>query len=120
MTALAAHRVAQDRERLANGDAWPREHDGLVFRSTYGTPLDGKNMNRTLRDWLASAGIDKPGFRVYDIRHTFASHRADAGAPLTRLADYMGNDPQTLEKYYRRPVTPVLDIAADTPAAATL
>ena len=110
-SALAVHRRRMLEEQVEK-EVWPRDHDDLVFRSEAGTPLDGKNMNRLLRSWLASVDIDKR-MRVYDLRHTFASHAAHEGVPITQLADYMGNDPQTLERHYRKPTTPVLDIGVD-------
>ncbi len=117
-TALAAHRVTQTEERLMMGPLWPTEHDHLVFRSEAGTPIDGANMRRRLTAWLEAAGIDKH-LSPYDLRHTFASHAADRGEPITRLADYMGNDPVTLERYYRQPVTPVMKLGVDLTAQAT-
>ena len=114
-TTLAAHRTALNEERLMMGPLWPSEHDELVFRNEAGNPLDGANMRRRLTSWLEAAGIDKH-LHPYDLRHTFASLAADAGEPITRLADYMGNDPVTLERYYRQPVTPVMRIGVDLAA----
>ncbi|MCH7900280.1 MAG: site-specific integrase [Acidobacteria bacterium] len=115
---LAAHKTRMAEERLLMGSRWPSDHDPLVFRSQAGTPLDGKNMNRLLKRWLDKAGIEKH-IHVYDLRRTAASLAADAGVPVVTLADYMGNDPATLEKHYRKPVSPVrrLDIDIATRAA---
>ena len=117
-TRLAAHRARQAEERLYMGPAWPAEYDGLVFRSQAGTPLDGHNMNRKLRQWLAVAGIDKK-LTVYDLRRTVASLAADRGVLLVTLADFLGNDPRTLETYYRQPVAPVRSIGMDLTAAVS-
>ena len=115
--ALATHRTALNEERLMMGPLWPSEHEQLVFRNEAGNPLDGANMRRRLRAWLEAAGIEKH-LHPYDLRHTFASLAADAGEPITRLADYMGNDPVTLERYYRHPVTPVMRLGIDLAARA--
>lgn len=116
-THLAAHRSAQAQERLFMGAEWPSDYDHLVFRSQAGTPLDGHNMNRKLRGWLRTAGIDKT-LTVYDLRRTVASLAADRGVMLVSLADFLGNDPRTLETYYRKPVAPVRSIGIDLTAAA--
>ena len=98
------------------GARWPAEHDGLAFRSQAGTPLDGHNMNRVLRGWLKNAGIEK-SLTVYDLRRTVASLAAARGVLLVTLADFLGNDPRTLEAYYRKPVTPVQSIGVDLTVA---
>lgn len=114
---LAAHRRRLTEERLLMGSRWSAEHDGLVFRSQAGTPLSGRNMNRRLKAWLAKADIDKH-LHVYDLRHTVASLAADAGIPVITVADYMGNDPVTLERYYRKPVSPIRKLGIDIAARA--
>jgi len=73
-------------------------------------------MRRRLTSWLEAAGVDKH-LHPYNPRHTFASLAADGG-PITRLADYMGNDPVTLERYYRQPVTPIMRLGIDLAARA--
>ncbi len=74
-------------------------------------------MNRLLKVWLYKAGIDKH-IHVYDLRRTAASLAADAGISVVILADYMGNDPATLEKHYRMPVSPVRTLDVDIAARA--
>jgi integrase len=111
-TELAAHRARQAEERLLMGDRWPREYDHLVFRSQAGTPLDGKNMLRRLRRWLDAAGIDKQ-LSPYNLRKTVASLAADQGLDQYRLADFMGADPRTVERYYRKPTSPVRSKGVD-------
>ncbi len=67
--ALRAHRVRQNAER-AMGPAW--EDWELVFSTTIGTPLSGKNvLQRGLRPLLKRA--DLPALRFHDLRHTCAT-----------------------------------------------
>ena len=99
------------------GPLWPVQWDHLVFRSEAGTPLDGRNMNRRLRQWLAAAGIEKP-LTVYSLRKTYATLSADQGVLLTTLADFLGNDSRTVERYYRKPVSPVRSTGMDLAAVA--
>ena len=114
---LAAHKKSLAEERLLMGSRWPSDHDRLVFRSQAGTPLHGRNMNRLLKAWLCKAAIEKH-IHVYDLRRTAASLAPDAGIPIVTLADYMGNDPATLEKHYRKPVSPLRTLDIDIAARA--
>ena len=114
---LKKHRSLQAEELLLMADRWPTEYQRLVFRSEAGTPLDGRNMNRRLKGWLRMAEIKKH-IHVYDLRHTAASLLADAGVPVVIVADYLGNDPSTLERFYRKPVTPVRRVGVNITARA--
>lgn len=68
--ALRRHRTRQMAERLALGSAW--EDWELVFSTTIGTPLSGKNLlDRGLRPLLKLAGL--PPLRFHDLRHTCAT-----------------------------------------------
>jgi integrase len=116
-TALAAHRTAQVKDRLYMGDRWPARYDSLVFRSEAGTVVDRHNMNRKLRSWLKAGGIEKD-LSVYDLRKTVATLAADSGVMLVTLADYLGSDSRTVERYYRKPVAPVRSLGIDLAATA--
>ncbi|HEU5349522.1 MAG TPA: site-specific integrase [Ktedonobacterales bacterium] len=70
LEALRAHRVRQNAERLAMGPVW--EDWELVFCTTIGTPLSGKNLlERGLRPLLKRATL--PPLRFHDLRHTCAT-----------------------------------------------
>jgi integrase len=66
---LRAHRARQLEERLIGGPDW-NEHD-LVFVSTSGTPLEGRNLTRRFQAVLEQAGL--PRMRFHDMRHTCAT-----------------------------------------------
>ena len=109
---LAAHRRLQKKERLRMGTLWPADYRELVFVNENGRPLDGPNMRRLLNRWTETAEINKR-ITPYDLRHTVASLAADAGVNIVTLADYLGNDQETLLRYYRKPVTPVMSLGID-------
>lgn len=63
------HRVEQDREAAARGEAW---HDsGLVFTSAHGTPVDPRNFFGRFKERAAAAGV--PVIPVHSTRRTCAS-----------------------------------------------
>lgn len=63
------HRVEQDREAAARGEAW---HDsGLVFTSSHGTPVDPRNFFGRFKERAAAAGV--PVIPVHSTRRSCAS-----------------------------------------------
>ncbi len=70
LAALQAHRARQLEEQHRAGDAW-RNDAGLIFTTARGTPLEPRNVVRTFKRILRSAGL--PDQRFYDLRHTCAS-----------------------------------------------
>lgn len=67
--ALRAHQKRQKVLRFKVGPAW--EDQGLVFSTTIGGPLLGRNILRLLHKQLALAGL--PRIRFHDLRHTAAT-----------------------------------------------
>ncbi len=68
--AFLDQRELQARERERAGEGWTET--GLVFPSTLGTPMFGRNVyNRYYRPSLDAAGLDRLSFHA--LRHTFAS-----------------------------------------------
>jgi integrase len=63
-------------------------------------PLD--NIDRGHRKAVRDAGI-KPGFRLYDFRHTFGSRSAMAGVDLATLKELMGHSSITTTMRYVHP-----------------
>lgn len=109
---LRSHRKRQSEERLLMGDMWPAEHDTLVFRSEAGTPIDAANARRFVRTVADAAEIGH--LTPYELRHTHASILSDAGTHVEALADRMGHrDSRTTLTYYRRQITPVIEVGAD-------
>src|SRR5262249_14229183 len=70
-----------------------------IFPSEAGTPLDEANVARAFRSVVQAAGL--PRFRLYDLRHTFATHLLEQGAPITYVAAQLGHrKPTTTLMYY--------------------
>lgn len=69
VASLRRHRVQQAQQRLTAGTKW---HDlDLVFTTSIGTPIDGRNDRRNWAALLDRAGVRR--VRRHDARHTAAS-----------------------------------------------
>ena len=94
---LGQHRGLLAQETLAQGwgeAAW-------LFPSATNTPLDESNLTEVFHRILKAATL--PHFRVYDLRHTFASLLLSAGAPLLYVSQQLGHrKPTTTLRYYRK------------------
>jgi integrase len=78
----------------AGGDVVP-----WIFPSEANTPLEAAALYRRFRSLLSRAGL--PRFRLYDLRHTFATHLLELGAPITYVAAQLGHaKPTTTLAHY--------------------
>ena len=72
-----------------------------LFPSLTGTFLDERHVVRAFHRVLEAAGL--PKFRVYDLRHTFASLLLSANVPLLYVSQQLGHTKPTITlKYYAR------------------
>jgi len=84
---LRKHKSRQAEEKLWNIDRW--QEQGLVFTSTIGTPVDLRNVRRSLAEVLKKA--DLPPMRFHDLRHSAASLMLAAGADLRLIMETLGH-----------------------------
>ena len=76
-----------------------RDPSPWMFPSSADTPLDPSAVAKVFRSVLRVAGL--PRFRLYDLRHTFATHLLAQGAPITYVAAQLGHaKPTTTLTYY--------------------
>ena len=94
---LQRHTVWLKAETLRRGwgeAAW-------LFPNEEGNPLDESRVRKTFKRALGHAKL--PGFRVYDLRHTYASLLLAAGAPITYVSAQLGHaNPSTTLRYYAK------------------
>jgi integrase len=91
-------RVAAELRRLHNRSDYTGD-TGLVFcHPDTGSPYDASKMRKRFKNAVADAGI-RP-IRFHDLRHTFGTRMAGAGAPLRFIQEWMGHrDYKTTEIY---------------------
>ena len=68
MKLLKAQRAAQAAEQLAAVNQWT--DSGLVFTTEFGTPVEPRNILRTIEVAAAKAGLENVG--VHTLRHSAA------------------------------------------------
>lgn len=86
-TALREHRIRQLEEKLFAGGHW--QECGLVFTSSIGTPLDGRNVTRGFQKMLEKANL--PKIRFHDLRHTCASLLLAQGIHPRAIMETLGH-----------------------------
>jgi integrase len=78
----------------------PYEQNYLVFASEVGTPLSIRNFERdSFKPLLKRAAL--PDIRLYDLRHTCATHQILHGTDIKTLSEWLGhsNPSETLKTY---------------------
>jgi integrase len=66
--------------------------DDLVFCNPgSGEPLSASKVTKRMQAALAAAGLDDRRYVFHDLRHTFGTRMASAGAPLVSIKAWMGH-----------------------------
>jgi integrase len=84
---LRSHLAEQAAENLAAGDQWRDE--GLVFATEFGTPVDPRNILRTIQIAAQKAGM--AGVGVHTLRHSAAVAWLESGIHVKAVADLLGH-----------------------------
>lgn len=91
-------RVALELRRLHRSSRHTGETDLVFCHPDTGSPYDASKIRKRFKDAVAAAGI-RPT-RFHDLRHTFGTRMAGAGAPLRFIQEWMGHrDYKTTEIY---------------------
>ncbi len=86
--ALTLRRLRAERESQAREHEWV-EVPARMFCTTARTAYDPANVLKAMRRALVRAKL--PPFRVYDLRHTFATSLLNRGVPITYVSAQLGH-----------------------------
>lgn len=107
--ALRAHRAAQVQERIAS-EVWI--DDKLVFTTNIGTPLEPRNVLRSLHALCDRAEVRR--VRIHDLRHAAASFMLLKGVDMRVVMGTLGHSRlATTSDLYTHLLEPVQRAAAD-------
>ncbi|SCD86199.1 Site-specific recombinase XerD [Streptomyces sp. BvitLS-983] len=84
---LKLHHEQQEREREAAGATW--QHDGHVFTTVQGRPIDPTNLTRAFTAFLRKAGLRR--IRFHDLRHSTATLLLEQGIELVVIKELLGH-----------------------------
>ncbi len=94
---LERHLVWLKAETLKRGWGEPE----WLFPNEEGKPLDESRTRKVFRRGLRRAKL--PSFRLYDLRHTYASLLLAANAPITYVSEQLGHaNPSTTLRFYAK------------------
>jgi integrase len=84
---LKHHHEQQQCEREAAGMAW--QHNGHVFATAQGGPIDPTNLTRAFTTLLRKAGLRR--IRFHDLRHSTATLLLEQGVELVVIKELLGH-----------------------------
>lgn len=87
LQSLKHHHEQQQREHEASGTT--RHHDGHVFTTVQGRPIDPTNLTRTFTTLLRKAGLRR--IRFHDLRHSTATLLLEQGVELVVIKELLGH-----------------------------
>ena len=111
VAALREQRKWQAAAQLAAGPLW--HHEGSVFTTSVGTPLDASHVRRDFRALCKKAGVEGV-WTPRELRHTFVSVMSESGVAVEEIAHLAGHaSSRTTETIYRHELRPVITTGAD-------
>ena len=87
VTMLRKHRTAQLEERLRAANQWT--DTDLVFTTEFGTPVDPRNLLRTMQAAARTAGVKDAV--VHSLRHSAATSWLESGVHIEAVSDMLGH-----------------------------
>ncbi|WP_327301725.1 site-specific integrase [Streptomyces goshikiensis] len=87
LQSLKRHREQQQHEREVAGTAW--QHNGHVFTTAQGSPIDPTNLTRSFTTLLRKAGLRR--IRFHDLRHSTATLLLEQGIELVVIKELLGH-----------------------------
>lgn len=111
IAALRNHQLRQVEDRLLAGSRWRGDEWQLVFPSTIGTPMDGRNLDRSFHRLLNRAGL--PHMRFHDLRHSAGTIMMAMGIPQRVVMGILGHSSMQMTTRYLHALPELMRDAAD-------
>lgn len=89
LQALKRHHEEQQHEHDTAGTTW--QHNGYVFTTPLGRPIDPTNLTRTFTTLLRKAGLRRIRIRFHDLRHSAATLLLEQGVELVVIKEFFGH-----------------------------
>jgi integrase len=93
------------------GPAWSGNSLDLAATTGLGTPINQRNVHRSMVDASRRAGI-KPAVSGYDLRHSAITLMIENGHPVYRVADRAGTSERMIWDVYRHLLDNVTDLGS--------
>jgi integrase len=93
-----AERLAAELKRHHHGSRWTADDDLVFAHPLTGGPYDASRLRKRFKDALGRAGVRR--VRFHDLRHTFGTQMAAAGAPLRAIQEWMGHQDHSTTQIY--------------------
>jgi|ERR1035437_3208796 integrase len=84
---LEEHRKRQDEEHDVMDELWT--DTGFIFTTSFGTPIDPRNLNREFDGICKRAGLDH--WHPHELRHSAASLMLASGVKLQVVSEVLGH-----------------------------
>ncbi len=84
-----ADRLAGELDRHFKASRWQHDDDLVFGHPVLGTVLDASKLRKRFGNSIKRAGVRR--VRFHDLRHTFGTRMAAAGAPLRSIMEWMGH-----------------------------
>lgn len=89
---LKRQRKLQQLQKELAGDQWNEGENKYVFTTPFGSPIEPRNLLRSIQLAVKKTDIDPRGVGVHTLRHSAASNMLDANVPMHVVSRILGHD----------------------------
>lgn len=94
--------------------------DTLVFCHPDGRPYHPERFSREFDRAVERAGVEVPGIRLHDLRHTWATLALSAGVPTKIVSERLGHSSTLITDNIYSHVTPTMQVGAAEKVASVI
>jgi integrase len=89
---LQKQKKHQQAQKDAAGDQWKEHENAFVFTTPLGSPIEPRNLLRSVEGATKRSGIEPTGIGVHTFRHSAATNMLLAGEPIHVVSRILGHD----------------------------